>query len=88
MRKILLGGTAALVLGFGAIQATAQDAPFGTDTEVAYAKLLWDLMVDSKLAGDGAIHTFPYEGVAPHGMMLETFYTEATLGGHTGKQTG
>ncbi len=85
MRKILLGGTAALVLGFGAIQATAQDAPFGTDTEVAYAKLLWDLMVDSKLAGDGAIHTFPYEGVAPHGMMLETFYTEATLGGHTGK---
>ncbi len=26
----------------------------------------------------------PYEGLDPHGMMLETFYTEATIGDHTG----
>ena len=30
------------------------------------------------------LRTFPYEGIAPHGMMLETFYTRATVGGHTG----
>jgi len=39
---------------------------------------------DMNLAGDGMMRTFPYEGVAPHGMMLETLYTEATVGGHTG----
>lgn len=37
-----------------------------------------------KLAGDGQIHAFPYEGVEPHGMMLETFYAKATIEGHTG----
>jgi len=37
-----------------------------------------------KLVGDGAIRAFPYDGVAPHGMMLETFYSEATVGGYTG----
>lgn len=84
MRKMLLGGAAALVMGFGTGGAMAQDAPFGTDTEIEYAKLLWDLLKAEKLAGDGAIRSVPYEGGAPHGMMLETFYTTATLDGHTG----
>lgn len=75
----------AAAIAFGASGAIAQDAPFGTPADTQYASELWDLMVSLKLAGDGAVHTFPYEGVDPHGKMLETFYTEATLGGHTGE---
>jgi hypothetical protein len=30
------------------------------------------------------IHHAPYEGTDPHGMMLETFYTRATIDGHEG----
>jgi len=65
-------------------QAMAQDAPFGTDADIAYSKLLWEVMVSEKLAGEGAIQSFPYEGVEPHGMMLETFYTTATVDGNEG----
>ncbi len=36
------------------------------------------------MVGDNMLRTFPYEGVEPHGMMLETFYTSATVGKHTG----
>ncbi len=85
MRKMILGGATALVMGLGAVGTVAQDAPFGTDTEVEYAKMLWDLMKAEKLAGDGAIRSVPYEGGPPHGMMLETFYTTATLNGHSGQ---
>lgn len=85
MRNILWGGAAALLMGFGAGGVIAQDAPFGTDTEIEYANLLWEMMEAEKLVGDGAIRSVPYEGIAPHGMMLETFYTNATLNGHTGQ---
>lgn len=85
MRNMVTGGAVALMLGVGTIEAVAQDAPFGTDTEVEYAKLLWDLMKAEKLAGEGAIRSVPYEGGPPHGMMLETFYTTATVNGHTGQ---
>ena len=65
--------------------ATAQDmAPFGTDPDIEYAALLWDVMNASNLAGPNAIQTYPYEGIAPHGMMLQTFYTTGTIDGHTG----
>ena len=50
MRKMILGGATALVMGLGAVGTVAQDAPFGTDTEVEYAKMLWDLMKAEKLA--------------------------------------
>lgn len=62
----------------------AQDAPAGTDADAAYADLLWDVMVEARLAGDDMLQAFPYDGVAPHGMMLETFYTTATVNGHEG----
>lgn len=85
MRNRFLAGATALAMGFGVLGVVAQDAPFGTDAEVEYAKLLWSLMEAEKLAGDGAIRSVPYEGGPPHGMMLETFYTTATLKGHTGQ---
>ncbi len=82
MRKFVATGLAALLLS-GTV-ATAQDAPFGTEADTGYAQLLWDVMVSSKLVGDGAIMATPYDGQEPHGMMLETFYSTATVDGHTG----
>lgn len=70
-----------------ALSATAlwaQDAPFGTDTDADYAAQLWTEMETMGMVGDNMIQSFPYEGVAPHGMMLETFYTTATVSGHSG----
>jgi len=64
--------------------AAAQEMVFGGEADRAYAADLWQVMVDMHLAGDNMIRSFPYEGVAPHGMMLETFYASATLGGHSG----
>lgn len=72
---------AGLVLGTSAV---AQDMPFGTEADAAYAKQIWAAMQDAHLVGDGMIRSKPYEGTDPHGMMLETFYTHATIDGHTG----
>lgn len=82
MNKILTTGLAALLLSGTA--ATAQDAPFGTEADANYAQLLWDVMMSSNLVGDNAILATPYDGQAPHGMMLETFYSKATIEGHSG----
>jgi len=82
MKKILTSGLTALVFGTGALMA--QDAPFGTEADTGYAADLWTIMEDMNMVGEGMIRSYPYEGVAPHGMMLETFYTTATVGGHTG----
>ncbi len=57
---------------------------FGTDADAEYAGLLWEVMQESRLSGENALYGFPYAGVDPHGAMLETFYTEATVDGHTG----
>jgi len=61
-----------------------QGAPAGTDADAEYAVQLWDLMEQEGLAGEDMIRSFPDSGIAPHGMMLETFYTDATIGGHSG----
>ncbi len=74
----------ALALGGLASPALAQGAPFGSDADQAYAADLWQLMLDANMAGEGAVQSFPYPGTDPHGMMLETFYTTATVGDHTG----
>lgn len=76
----------ALALVLGAAPATAQDMPmpFGSEADADYARLLWDVMIASKLVGPGMIRSAPYEGTDPHGMMLETFYTTATINGHSG----
>lgn len=81
IRKMTAGALALTIAGG---MAVAQDAPFGTDADAEYAAKLWSVMEEMNLAGEGMVRSFPYEGVAPHGMMLETFYTTATLDGHTG----
>lgn len=64
--------------------ASAQDTPAGTDADAAYAALLWEVMGETRLVGPDMLRAFPYDGVAPHGMMLETFYTTAKVDGHEG----
>lgn len=76
---------AAFIAGLvGGAAGIAQAAPFGDAEDTSYAALLWSIMEENKLAGPHAIHTFPYEGVEPHGAVLETIYTTATINGHTG----
>jgi len=58
--------------------------PFGSDGDVGYAKLIWDAMQAQNLVGPNKIFSSPYEGTDPHGKMLETYYTTATINGHTG----
>ena len=82
MKSFLTVGITVLTLAAGGVHA--QDAPFGTDADAAYAASLWAEMEEMKMAGDGMVRSFPYEGVEPHGMMLETFYATATIGDHTG----
>lgn len=83
MKSIFTGTALALLLGTAS--AGAQDMPpFGGEHDTSYAATLWQAMEALKLVGDGMIRSKPYEGTDPHGMMLETFYTEATVDGHTG----
>ncbi|MBD3678185.1 MAG: cytochrome P460 family protein [Rhodobacteraceae bacterium] len=85
MQRVLFGALAGAALSVaGAVQAQEMMMTFGSDEDAAYAELIWEVMEASHLAGEGAIMSFPYEGTDPHGMMLETFYTEATVDGHTG----
>lgn len=79
MKQLTTLAAATLML---AGSASAQE--FGTDDDAAYAATLWEAMVALRLAGDGMIRGFPYEGIEPHGLMLETFYTEAEVNGHKG----
>ena len=64
------------------LPASAQE--FGTDADAEYAALLWAVMEEGRLVGDNALYGYPYEGVEPHGALLETFYTKAAINGHTG----
>lgn len=72
----------ASALSLAATAAMAQD--FGGQEDQDYAGQLWEYMQDRNLAGDDAVQAFPYPGSDPHGMMLETFYTDATVDDHTG----
>ncbi len=78
MRLIVFGSAISLIVS----AAAAQD--IGGQQDQDYAGQLWQDMQDRNLAGDGAVHTLPYPGTDPHGMILETFYTDATIDGHTG----
>ncbi len=78
------GVALALGVGFTATLSVGQMAPFGNDEDTSYAASLWTAMVDANMAGDGAIRALPYKGIEPHGFVLETFYTKATIDGYTG----
>lgn len=74
-----------LIASLGGLTASiALGQNFGGEDDQTYAADLWQVMLDRDLAGDNAIQTFPYAGTDPHGMLLETFYTDATIDGHSG----
>lgn len=79
LSKLLAAGALAGIL---AAPVAAQE--FGTEADADYAALLWQVMQEKRLVGDDSVLSYPYAGVEPHGMMLETFYSEATVDGHTG----
>ncbi|OYX45046.1 MAG: hypothetical protein B7Z02_03130 [Rhodobacterales bacterium 32-67-9] len=76
--------TSLFALALSLSSAHAQGMPFGSEEDTAYAKLLWDVMQAERLVGPDMLRAKPYEGTDPHGMMLETFYTKATINDHTG----
>lgn len=78
MKLLMIGSALSLVVSAAVAQG------FGGQEDQDYAAQLWQIMQERNLAGDGAIQAFPYQGTDPHGMMLETFYTSATIDGHTG----
>ncbi len=84
MKNLMKCTAAVLAFGFGVSSASAQMAPFGSDEDLAYAKQVWEAMEAQNLVGDHAIRSFPYEGTAPHGAMLQTFYSAAKIGDHNG----
>ena len=74
----------AAMTGLIASAGVAGAQEFGTEADAAYAALLWEVMEASQLVGGNPIMATPYEGGPPHGVMLETFYSKATVDGHTG----
>lgn len=65
--------------------ANDQTPPFGGPEDVEYAKALWSELGNAKLVGDNPIHSHFYEGLEPHGFVLEVFDTDLTVAEHTGR---
>ena len=61
----------------------AQNAPFGTQGDIAFGDALWDAIVEARLAGENSIMARPYEGTQPHGNKLVTLESEVTVNGIT-----
>lgn len=66
-------------------QKAADNAPFGGPNSVSYAEALWTELETVRLVGDNAIHSNFYEGIEPHGFVLEVFDADLTIGDHTGR---
>lgn len=79
MKSLILGSAVAVT---ASAVAVAQD--FGGQMDQDYAAQLWQTMQERNLVGETALQALPYAGTDPHGMMLATFYTEATIDGHAG----
>lgn len=97
-RVAALAAAFALVAGPAPAQGSADAAPpaepatlaeaerrmFGHDDDTAFAALLWEVMKAERLAGPDPIRSYPYEGVPPHGVLLEIFYASARVDGQSG----
>jgi len=92
-RKATLGIAGALLLAAGctamAGEVTTKSAgevkpPISGPANVTYAERLWAALESRQLVGPKSIVSYPYEGGAPHGAMLEMLQTDVTVDGHTG----
>ena len=59
-------------------------AAYGGDDDVDSAKSLWGALAREHLVGSKVIHSTPYQGVHPHGAVLETLDAVVNVDGHTG----
>lgn len=84
-RSKLFAAVAVGALTVGGLYATTAigQAEFGTADDVEYAAALWQALDDASLVGDRLIHGTFYQGVEPHGFVLETFFSSITLDGVT-----
>ena len=81
---VLVAGVFLITAAIPFSNASAQ--PFGKPNELAFAKLVWEAKVEQNLARPRAVNAAPYPGFPPmHGMILEIFFTKATIKGHTGE---
>lgn len=83
-KKMMVALGAVAITGLGVTAGYSQMAPFGDESDVGFAQEVWAAMEQADLAGPNAIRAALTEGSDPHGMLLETFYTEVEVEGRTG----
>ncbi len=64
--------------------AMKQAQPFGSEADIAYSQALWEVLTQAKLVGPDRIRALPYEGMEPHGVILEQLSTMVEVNGLAG----
>jgi len=87
-RKLFGAGIAAaagvVAVGLTMGSAYSQMKPCCDDASIKYSQDLWSVLTKANLVGTNAKADTPYKGQAPHGAVLETIHSEATVDGHKG----
>lgn len=74
---------AVVVASFSSV-SFAQDAPFGGDADVAFAKKLWGALIDARMVGPNSIRTTTYEGgTGLHAVRLITLEGDVNIDGNS-----
>ena len=81
-----VGVAAAGVIAVGLTMGSAysQMKPCCDEESIKYSQDLWSVLTKANLVGASARQDAPYKGQAPHGAVLETITSEATVNGHKG----
>ncbi|GJM04429.1 MAG: hypothetical protein DHS20C09_04200 [marine bacterium B5-7] len=58
--------------------------PFGSKQDIDYAANLWQEMTKHKLVGVNSLRSTPYEGIHPHGAILDTMQSTLSLNRNVG----
>ncbi|MEG3640027.1 cytochrome P460 family protein [Magnetococcus sp. PR-3] len=77
-----------LAIGFIGLTSLAQagdQKAFAGPDSVQYAKDLWMALEQNRLVGKEMINGSPYDGMEPHGAILETMDATVTINGYTGR---
>lgn len=73
-----------IAVGLSMGSAYSQMKPCCDEENIKYSQDLWSVLTNTKLVGASARQDAPYKGQAPHGAVLETITSEATVNGHKG----
>lgn len=84
MNKLIVVMAATMSLVLGVPSSMAQESmPFGGNSDVAFSKVLWQALVDARLAGRDRINVRPFAGNEPHGSIQQVLAAEVTVNGRT-----